>query len=73
VIHLVTSGCGVRIVLDDQSAETLGQESAALPAEPAAREGSGARRRWIGGLVVLTVLGLLFVLPWWVLLASGTG
>lgn len=73
MIHLVTSGCGVRIVLDDQSAETLGQESAALPAEPAAREGSGARRRWIGGLVVLTVLGLLFVLPWWVLLASGTG
>lgn len=70
-------------MLDEQSAETAGREpgerervvpvTPAAPVEPVARERAGTRRRWIGGLVVLAVLALLFVLPWWVLLASGTG
>ncbi|MFG2423282.1 metallophosphoesterase [Streptomyces sp. NPDC048448] len=46
--------------------------------EPAGRESAGRGRaaRWrrlLGGLVVLAVLVFLFFLPWWVLLASGTG
>jgi predicted MPP superfamily phosphohydrolase len=40
----------------------------------AARAPAGRHRGWIGRvLVLLTVLTLLFFLPWWVLLASGTG
>lgn len=56
-----------------------GEEDAAVSDVPvdehgAAQAPAGRRRRWIGRvLVLLTVLTLLFFLPWWVLLASGTG
>lgn len=63
-------------MLDDQPAQAAAQEipvlaTPASPAEPGARESATTARRWIGGFVVLAVLLLLFLLPWWVLLASG--
>jgi uncharacterized protein len=64
---------GVRMVLGDQPAEAAEQGTTAVgaAAPPEKPEKPATGRRWIGGLVFLAVLLLLFFLPWWVLLASG--
>lgn len=60
-------------MLEDQSTKAADEGPLEpTPAEAVARETSGARRRWAGGLVAVTALVLLFGLPWGVLLASGT-
>lgn len=60
---------------DSDAADVQESHQAHVDAKPLPRERSGGRvLRRLGGVgVLLLVLGLLFLVPWWTLFGSGTG